>query len=477
MTDSVKKRGSILKNLSYVLIGNVISLVISAMLTFLIPKKFSHEVYSYFQLENLYCGYVWLMSLGWIDGIYLKYGGEKRQDICKADISGQFVWMIVYLTVTGGILLGVSGMLFSTDEKKIIFIFAVCSVVIENLTTFVTNLLQATNSMIQYAKITIADRILYFCFVILLITRGVSEFYILIGVDILSKCITLMLAVYTGRDMLFVLPKGIRQTYLLTKELISTGICISMASYASRLITSIVRFMIEQRWGLVTFGKISLALTISNMFSKFVAAVSTVLFPVLRRIQDSKLTDIYKILRTVLMFTMLLLFLFYLPVKKVLLMFLPEYQESLYYLAIMLPICLYETKVTMLINTYLKTIRKERIILYCNAAAVLTSVIISLIFVYGFQNLELTVFGIVVSLAFRCIAEEWILSKYLEIYIWKDTFLEIMMSLIFITSSWKVDGMEGSLLYGAAFLLYCWIKRKDLLEIWNRGKIIMKDVK
>ena len=65
------------------MVGNFYSLFVSTLMTFLIPRIFSEETYSYFQLENLYCGYLWIASLGINDGLYIKYGGKERKEINK----------------------------------------------------------------------------------------------------------------------------------------------------------------------------------------------------------------------------------------------------------------------------------------------------------------------------------------------------------------------------------------------------------
>ncbi len=41
-------------------------------------------------------------------------------------------------------------------------------------------------------------------------------------------------------------------------------------------------------------------------------------------------------------------------------MWLPEYADSLQYMGILFPIVIYEGRMSLLINTYLKTIRKEK---------------------------------------------------------------------------------------------------------------------
>ena len=82
-------------------------------------------------------------------------------------------------------------------------------------------------------------------------------------------------------------------------------------------------------------------------------------------------------------------------------MWIPQYEDSLNYLIFMLPICIFDGKVQLLCNTYLKVIRKERILLGINIGAVAFSGIITVISIFLFDNLIITSVMMVVSIIFR----------------------------------------------------------------------------
>lgn len=457
-----KKLVEFIKNFSIVMMGNVYSIFISVIVTFLIPRSFGKEAYSYFQLENLYCGYVWIMSLGWNDGLYIKFGGEERKNINKSQISSQIAALTCYLSFMGICLAFIFGYAASTNEKRFVLWMALTSVIIEIITISIINIIQATNSMKQYAKIIIFDRSCYMLLVILLLIFRALDFRYLIFADIFSKVFTLCLALFEGRDFLFAEIQDFARIWKDIKELVSIGISISLASYASRLINNIIQLAIENVWGLLTFGKVALTLSISNMFTKFVAAVSAVLFPTLRRTEGQRRVEVYNILNIFLTTVMLGIFCFYLPVKYILEFLLPGYSESLYYMAILLPISLFETKVMMLINTYFKIIRKEREILYCNVTTVCLSVLLAFVGAYVLRGLTFTVGMIVVLLAFRCFLEELRLEKYLPIQ--SNYCIELLMCIVFIFTSWWIGDIQGTVIYFCIYLIYLYIQRKNIKD-------------
>lgn len=59
----------IIKNFSYTVISNLISLIISSVVLLWVPNELSKSDYGYWQLYILYAGYVGYLSLGWTDGI------------------------------------------------------------------------------------------------------------------------------------------------------------------------------------------------------------------------------------------------------------------------------------------------------------------------------------------------------------------------------------------------------------------------
>ena len=102
---------TIVKNFSATVTANVVSFLISAIVVLVIPKIIGVKEYSYWQLYIFYSGYAAFASLGWQDGIYLKYGGCFYDELDKRKLSTQKI----YMTVSTAIIL------FLLMVKKICF--------------------------------------------------------------------------------------------------------------------------------------------------------------------------------------------------------------------------------------------------------------------------------------------------------------------------------------------------------------------
>lgn len=465
------KTKTFIKNFSVVMLSNIFTLFVATIMTFLVPNFFGEEIYSYFQLENVYCGYIWIISLGWTEGVYIKYGGINLEELKKERLSGEFLIVFIFLLFSGFLLISGSSF-FLKGMKYIIFILSTISVVIEIITCISSMLLQAANEMRKYAKIPFLDRVIYFILVLILVTNNIKDPVVLIGVDLIAKLLGCIIALYYGRSFIFVRIISLKKSFFMFIDTIKIGISVCLANYTSRLINGIVQLAIEYQWGLLIFGRVSLTLTISNVFSKFVSAVSLVLFPTLRRSNDEMQITVYNTLDIMLSFSMLGIFCFYLPIKWILSIMLPAYQESLNYLALMLPISLYETKVTMLLNTYFKLLKKQREILIGNVATVFLTIILVVVNVFWLKNLILTITVILVIRAFRCIFEEYRLSKYIKIQ--QRCIAESVMVILFVVYSWYLTEWIGAVFYFISYVIYLMIYRNLIISMWKQLKLLLQ---
>ncbi|MFP3125327.1 oligosaccharide flippase family protein [Ectobacillus funiculus] len=462
-----------IKNFSYSLTSQLISMIISTIVILIVPKLIGVEEYGYWQLYLFYASYVGFLHLGWNDGVYLRYGGKEYKELDKDLFFSQF-WMLVIFQLIVGMGILVASTAFTSDINKL-FIFkmiALCTLIV-NVRYMLIYVLQATNKIKEYAQITMMEKVLYCCLILLLLFRT-REYNLLIAADIIGKVVSLVYAAYCCRDIVF---KKVSLFYFdmrETLENISAGIKLMFSNIASILIIGIVRFGIERAWSVSTFGKVSLVISISNLIMIFINAIGIIMFPFLRRTNEEDLPRIYTVSRTFLMVPLLGILIAFYPLKFILSVWLPQYAESLVFMALIFPMCVYEGKMALLINTYLKTLRKEKLMLFINLVSVVLSIIFTILFTIVFKNLTLAIVSIVVLLAFRCAFAEVLLSKILNISVYKDILLEIVMSLIFILIGWFVTSLNGALIYLAAYGLYVLIKKRDITITLREVKQLVK---
>ena len=462
------------KKLAYTFGANFIALIASIFVTFVVPKSLSVEAYGYFQLYLFYVTYSVFLNFGWADGMFLKYGGEYYENLRKSELSGQILlYNIFQLIISLTIIFG--AFTYQGDyNKRVIIICTGVSVVLVLPRILLQYILQSTNRIKEYATLTVVEKIGYVLCVVAAIAFKTDRYIFFIVADQIGKMCSLACSAYHCRDLFKAKPDSIDKAFEEAVKNISIGVKLVFANIAGMFIIGIIRLSVEAQWDVVTFGKISLTISISNLLMVFIRAVSLVMFPALRRTATSKISEIYVLMRTGLMIPLLGMLVFYYPAKIVLSAWLPQYADSLIYMALLFPMCVFESKMSMLIETYMKTLRKEKWLLLVNVVTVSLSVIITLITTYWLHNLDLAVASIVFLLAFRCVFAELLLSTVLDVDVKTDIALELALTIIFIGASWFIGGITGLLIYAVAYIAYLVAKRKDVSMIFKLATKLKK---
>lgn len=468
------KAVNFIKNFSYTLISNLISLFVSTLMILIVPKLIGVEEYGYWQLYLFYSVYVGFLHFGWDDGIYLRSGGKEYKELDKGLFFSQFYMLVILQLILAVIMFG-SSTIFIFDTNRI-FIFRMTSIcmAIVNVRYMLVYILQGTNRIKEYAKITMMDRMLYCFLIIILLIVGVRKYKLMIVADLIGKFISLLYATYCCRDIVYRRISTFYFSFKETIENINVGMKLMFSGIASMLIIGVVRFGIERSWDVKTFGKVSLTLSISNLMMLLINAVGIIMFPILRRTDEKNLPNIYITMRDFLMVIMLGVLIVYYPIKVVLSIWLPKYSDSLMYMALVFPICVFEGKMALLINTYLKTLRKEKLMLKINLITLAISVMLTFVTTILLKNLDLAITAIVMLLAFRCALAEVFLFKILKISLYKDIALELTMTLIFILTGWFINSWLAVFLYSVTYIMYLAIKRKDIASTIKNVKLLMK---
>ena len=456
---------SILKNISFTFVSNLICTLISILVTFILPKGVSVENYGYFQLYIFYVAYTGFLHFGWADGLFLRYGGAYYNELDEKLFGSQFK---IYCTIEMlfSVIFCVAALLFVKGPQRTqVFLLIGAAIALSLPKTFLQYLLQGTNRIKEYATLVTLERVVFGFFIVMLVCVGKDSFVFAVIADLTGKFIALLYALYQCKDILFT-------KFTLTKEVfreiasnINVGSKLMLANIASMLIIGITRWSIEKEWDVAVFGKISLTLSISNVMMIFIRSVSMVMLPTLRRIDGQKYASIYNDIKVCLFALMFGGLLAYYPLNLFLTYWLPDYADCLKYMALLFPICVFEGKLSILVEMYLKTMRLEKRILSSNITTLIFSIIVTFVSIFVLESLSLAVLGMLVIFAFRTTLGEYILSKRLDIDFYRNIAVELFLVTAFVCSSWFIEGFNGCLLYGCAYAMYLLMFRKKIIGV------------
>lgn len=455
-----------LKNIAYSFGANLTSLCISIFMVMFVPKFLSIDDYGLWQLFLFYFSYLGFLHFGWEDGIYLRYAGKNYDELNRKTFAGQFYGIIALQIILAVLVSSIGQILVLDPVKRTALICAVWLAPFVNFNNLCNFIMQITNQIKDYAKLLLTEQVVFFFAVVFfLLVFHWNEFRYMYYAKLFSVVGISLAGVYLCRSLLRPRFYPLKQVLAEAGENLLIGSKLMLANIASMLIIGIVRYGISMGWDVATFGKVSLTLGVSNFLMVFINSVSVVFFPIVKQMDEGQRASAYAVIRNMLDIILFAALIGYYPLKCILDWWLPKYADSLIYMSALFPVCVFESKVTLLINTYLKSMRREFLMLEINVVSVVFSLIVTIVTVGIWHNLDAAVFSIVLAYAFRCMLAEYHVTKLLGLDLKMDMLEDLLMCGIFIVSGWMFDSFLCMTLYSVAYVVFVLVHRRSLKQI------------
>lgn len=459
----MNEKSQFIKNLFAAFLAQGISLLVSVFMSFIIPKILGVTQYSYWQLFIFYSGYVGFFHFGFNDGLYLRLGGKKFEELDYDNIGTQFkLFFFIQCFISLTVIAMANLFSISNPERRFIWITTALYLLLNNLTLCLGFLFQAINQTKIFSVSTILDRVFVLVSIVALLWQGQDSFKPFIIGYMVSKFISLVYCVWMARKIVFARFTHIHTALTEMWLNVSVGIKLTIANIMSMLILGIGRGIVDDIWGIESFGKISFSLSLTNFFLLFIQQVSMVLFPALRRTGEAQQKKIYNKLRVYLGLFLPAVFIAYFPLKLFVGWWLPQYSESLKYLALLLPLCTFDGKMQMLCNTYLKVLRQEKKLLQFNTYAFVISLGLCAFSGYVLHNLTAIVISMVLAIMFRSIVSELFLAREMGIKVLRLMAQEISVALAFLASIWMFNEAVAFAITILVYGIYLFFNRKSI---------------
>ncbi len=422
----------LIENLSYAYASQIVSTLVSICFTLLVPKVLGVEGYGYWQLIVFYATYLGVFYLGINDGIYLKCGGKTIDTLDKPSISGiSKLFFCVQFALA--ILLSTLAILFIEDENRA-FVLCMTAIFLPflNIKGLYGHVLQAINNTKVYSMSLMLDKMVILAGVLIGLTFWITDFRYYVSFYVIGGVIATIYCCYQARHILKEKGKPIKENLSEIVDNIKVGLPLMLSSLAAMMITGTTRQIIDMKWEISDFSKISLALTMMNFVLMFLNQSSLVLFPAIRKIHSDSQVALYTVANKCLNIVLPMVFLFYVPVGTLVELWLPNYSESIRFLGVLLPICIFDGKMNLINNTYYKVLRMERSLFTVNVATFLLNLSISLVSAYVFENIDFMAYGLLISIVFRSILAELLLNRKLHKAFDRTMLIPIAASIVYI---------------------------------------------
>ena len=453
------------KNLLYAFIAQGTSTILSILISLILPKMLGIEEFAYWQLFIFYSGYVGFFHFGLSDGLYLRYGGTNLGDMDKSLIGSQFRFMVIWQLIISSFVLVAIPFVMSDQNRIFVWVMTAFYLITANAAWGLGYIFQAANETQIYSTGIIISRAVFIIILLFLVVMKQYEYKQYIILYVSAQSITMIYSMFKGKDFILAKWSSLKITIRETFYNMRIGINLTFSNIASSLILGFGRGFVDSRWDISTFGLFSLAISLVNFILQFITQISMVMFPALRQVTNNSKIEIYIMIRDSLGIILCGVLIFYVPIKVILTWWLPHYTDSLRYLSVILPICVFDGKMQMLYNTYLKVLRKERGLLYINIFSCFLSLALCIIFDFFHHEVIMAVFAMIIAIAARSIIASIYLSKIMRVEQESNLIFEIFLTVSFIFLNYVLSPWIAFITYTTIFIIVIYICREKIARI------------
>lgn len=373
------KRYGRIKNIAVVTLGNMTTILSGVIVGLFLPKILSVADYGWLKTFTLYTNYVGFFHLGVIDGIVLKHGGDDYNQLDRPLFRNYFRWYSIIHLFFFLALMIISGFIKEENYRFICIMFGIY-LVAANFAGYFQQISQITQRFKEYSVVKTVHSGLKIGTVLLFFLWGMTGFEptykVYLVLFVASELFITGWYLYNYRDLIQGSYIPIKIT---TRQIVSlsfSGFPLLFANLCSTLILSLDRQFVSILFDTETYAKYAFAYNMLSLVTVALSAISTVLYPTLKRTTQETMKKKYSSLVGVVSVFVFAAVAGFFPLCVFIDWFLPKYVDSLPIFRIVFPGLALSSSITVVMHNYYKALgknivyfRKSVIVLFVSCAA------------------------------------------------------------------------------------------------------------
>lgn len=457
-----------LKKIGYVAFSNIIKLISSILIGFVIPNILGPTNYGYYKIFTLYLTYIGLFHFGFIDGIYLKFGGVDYQDLNKNKFRTYFKFLLyfeLFISILGIILV----QLFMGGDRAFIFTLLLVNLVAINLTTYFQFISQITSRFKEYSTRLIILSFTTIAIVCFMYFFNLSSYRIYSGMIVLVNFFLLFWYVFTYRKIVFGKSESFKETKDDILEYFKIGIPLLLANLASTFVMTVDKQIVELVFSVESFGVYSFAYSMLTLITVVVSAVGVVLYPTLKRISIDSIPNYYSKLVRIIIIVVLIGLFGYFPLLWIIPKYLPDYSGSLIIFRIALPGLLFTSTITAIKHNIFKITNKNTQFFIIGLAAIIFNIILDLGAFYIYGTTTAIAISSIIGLALWYMSTElYIVKKHLVSWKSNTVLIIIGLTLFYVLSDFNNYILAGIIYLFVILTITLFIYKDDIKKLYSQ---------
>lgn len=446
-----------IRNILKVAASNVVSIICGILVSFIIPKLLSVPGYGMYKVFTLYVSYLGLFSIGLIDGIVLKYGAKDYNELSPREFRAYFKWYLL-INLIFSLLFGLVGIIISQISMDYMWIAIMLGInlLAVNITGYFQQISQITQRFSEYSARKIIQsglNILIIILFALLIKFGVpSDYRIFLVFTILVNAALAGWYLFTYRKIVYGEAISFHESKSSIVALIKCGFPLLFANLCSTLIMSLDRQFVSMLFSTEEYAIYAFAYSMLSLVTVATSAVSTVLYPFLKRLDFEQFKEKYNdflVIVTVCVFFVVSAFF---PLCYIIEAFLPKYIDSIAIFRIIIPGVAISSSITVIMHNYYKTLGLSSAFFKKSIIVLIVSCVANVVAFLCFRSMQSISIASVITILFWYIFTNHRLKKDCTTNTVKNTIYILLGLVCFYVASAFEKHIIGLIIYLALII-------------------------
>ncbi len=443
--EQVSSTKKVLSNIIVVIFSNLLTTLSGVLIGFIIPKIMGVTDYGYYKTFTLYASYIGLFHFGFVDGIYLYYAGKKYEELDKKKFR-TFTYFLFLVTMAITLIFVIVGTILSGINIGLILIFVGLDVLTSLMTSYYEFITQVTMQFKKLSFRSILNTSLKIISVVGLyllykFANMAIYYWIYIICYLVIKYILTFWYVYTYRDISF--GKGVKFVEVKSEifNFYKIGFPLLVANLVGQFIFTVDQQVVNIFFDVDTYSVYAFAYSMINLITIATSAISTVLYPTLKTMDESKVENDYPKLNAILLVFVSFCLLAYFILVPFISYFLKDYIPSLTTFRIILPGVLISSSISVIKYNCYKKYNKIGNYFIKSLIVLAIAVIADLIVYYIFKSTNaISIISIFVLLLWYILVELYFIRqhhvKWLRNFIYMILSIACFYGCTFIPNVW-----------------------------------------
>lgn len=256
------------------MLANALYLIIVAATNFILPKFTSIGTYAAIKEYTLYLTtYSSIMTLGYIQGVYIKYGGREVEDVNPKHLGSSLISFVVFMLPIS-VIVTAAGVYF---DNIVIGVLGI-GLISVNLQNYFQFLYQATGDFKSYGVALNASRvILLIAYLVLIFVFKTDNKALFVSI---TPIVGVAVAVYLTIKLNMRIPilKGAKFSVKEVKRNIRTGFILMLGDFVTKFFSSVDRWFVKTLMKTFFFAMYSFACSLETLVNTFMTPVTVSMY-------------------------------------------------------------------------------------------------------------------------------------------------------------------------------------------------------